>query len=102
MPMNCDGGDDQPVVMIITNQVAVETVALCAEHFVEWVFTTYGAMTADDSPPEPAPAPPTPVDPSAADVRLPLDMPHAGEGEPPPAETTPRRGRKPRTAASAS
>lgn len=51
MPYQCDGGDNEPVVVIITNQIEAETVAFCQGHFGEWVAAVYYAFN-----PEPEPA----------------------------------------------
>jgi len=44
MPYQCDSGDSNPVVMIITNQVEAETNALCAECFLTWVDAAFMAL----------------------------------------------------------
>jgi hypothetical protein len=54
MPYQCDGGDNEPVVVIITDQVEAETTAWCAGHWPLFVRTMYDAMF---GAPEPAPAP---------------------------------------------
>lgn len=82
MAYACDAGDDQPVVMIITNQVEAETVALCEMHFAQFIQATYEALSmgADepitsvpvepepDVPPEPQTAPNVPPGPSVDPV----------------------------------
>lgn len=44
MASPCDSGDNEPVVMIITNQAEAETVGLCVQCFMSWVQSTYLAI----------------------------------------------------------
>lgn len=44
MPYRCDGDDANPVVVIITDQIEAETIALCAEHYPAFVRAMYDAM----------------------------------------------------------
>lgn len=55
MPYECDGGDNNPVVVIITDQIEAETTAWCQEHFPLFIRTMYDAMfPAPETPAKPA------------------------------------------------
>lgn len=78
MPYQCDSGDDNPVVMILTNQLEAETSALCGECFPQWVHAIHVAIFGEPEPPV-APAKRT------RKAKASTSAPDAASGDPGPA-----------------